>query len=299
MWCLAGWYYLERSIGFQNLMLMLPHEIGQFLLGFFAPLLLLWLVILLGRHLRRVRQLKATQLAPAEGGTMPEAPGTLAPESHSETPVEAKARAPERDAPPPSRGKPPRRPAPDEMPPQKTSGDKPPKRPVSATPTDAEPAADARDRPLPGPLPPKRPKSEKVAPMPSSAGGTLPPKNPRSQVPGYAAAQSHVLKELNAIAMDVALLICDPETYQTHCTDLERGEEDSFFSLVREILENDPEGARQRLRDSGNLDLLETYRGKFRNLVEAAEKEPDGKALIDHLESSAAGRLDATIERQL
>lgn len=288
LWCLAGWYYLERSIGFQNLMLLLPHEIGIFLLGFFGPLLLLWLVILLGRHLKKVRQLKAAQPVPAAGSATPKEPEL----ETSPAAAREKARETTIDIPP-------KRPEPAEPSPQREERPLPPKRPADAAPPKAEPDPEAPATSLPGPLPPKRPQSEKVAPLPSSAGGTLPPKNPRSRVAGYATAQGHVLKELNAIAMDIALLICNPETYQAHCTDLERGKEDSFFSLVREILKSDPDGARRRLSDSGNLDLLESYHAKFQTLLQAAENEPDGKALIDHLESSAAGRLDTTIERHL
>ncbi|MEX2408275.1 MAG: hypothetical protein WD489_04120, partial [Rhodovibrionaceae bacterium] len=54
LWCWAGWYYLEMAIGFDNLLLFLPHEIGQFAIGFFTPLFLLWILIALLHLLRRV-----------------------------------------------------------------------------------------------------------------------------------------------------------------------------------------------------------------------------------------------------
>lgn len=420
LWFWAGWYYLNETIGFSNLLLLLPHEVGQFLVGFFTPLFLLWILIALVYLGRRIGRLgsapqaatpraaapkepefresvyqapapsptptpakpdpkaeKKADPAPAPKADTREEPKTeespkptsraqasatmtrhdtsgTATVQKSEDSVEAtqgpvKAEARVSGATPPvtpptapetppkaSADLPPKRPSeaparpleataekiaekipekPAEKPAQKTpekpggklEGQLPPKRPADAPLPDAaadpEAPADAptdgsADR-LPGPLPPKRPSGETIAPMPSSAGGTLPPKNPRNQVPGYAAAQGHVLKELNAIAMDIAVLVCDPETYHARCAALEKGEKDSFFSLVRETLERDPSGAKERLRDSGNLDLLETYRAKFGNLVEAAEKEPDGKELISHLESSAAGRLDATIEQKL
>ena len=54
LWCWAGWYYLEEAIGFENLLLFLPHEIGQFMVGFFTPLFLLWILIVLLVLMRRV-----------------------------------------------------------------------------------------------------------------------------------------------------------------------------------------------------------------------------------------------------
>ena len=46
----AGWlgacaYYIGTFIGWDNLLYLLPHEIGAFLMGIFAPLVFLWLVL--------------------------------------------------------------------------------------------------------------------------------------------------------------------------------------------------------------------------------------------------------------
>ncbi len=41
---LCGWY-IHVSIGWQELLLLLPHEIGAFLMGIFAPLAFVWLAL--------------------------------------------------------------------------------------------------------------------------------------------------------------------------------------------------------------------------------------------------------------
>jgi len=111
--------------------------------------------------------------------------------------------------------------------------------------------------------------------------------------------QGHTVKELNAIAMDTAVLICEPEEYQDSRAALNDGQDDSFFRLLTDKLESDGQEALDKLRQGGNAVLLESYCSKFEHLLQAAEQEPDGKDLTAHLQKSPPGRLYATIESKL
>ena len=363
LWCWAGWYYLEQAIGFDNLMLFLPHEIGQFAIGFFTPLFLLWILIVLVTLVRRVGRLaEATGSPPSGGGRKPdpqfETPAPTPPKraSGKSSPV-AKAEKAGSAAPGKAEGdggtarrteskssgratasasvtttdesgrvtlkkveknsvasddgpvtaaakvvgrsikgeSPPRRPE------AETGGKLPPKRPDGATPPEGNAVAgeEAPPRSPPGPLPPKRPAEENVQPLPRSADGPRPPQSPKAIVESYARAQGHTVKELNAIAMDTAALICDHEDYRESRQALNEGEEDSFFELVGDTLERDGEAAIDKLQRSGSRELLDAYRGKFRSLLQAAEQEPEPDSLVRHLKNSAPGRLYETIESKL
>ncbi|MEX0922683.1 MAG: hypothetical protein WDZ84_07895 [Rhodovibrionaceae bacterium] len=393
LWCWAGWYYLEMAIGFDNLLLFLPHEIGQFAIGFFTPLFLLWILIALLHLLRRVARLnppspgggsgpapREPQLEPRarEASPAPASAATTAqetktqetsavadspdanpvkprdkPEKPVEKPAESRpkgasraqasatvrtsdaagnttlrtvehsavsgsgparaiARAVGRDSSQDTadfeargskRGMPPKRPAgtpQPSMPEPEAEAKLPPKRPSHAmTPEQKlELEAVAPDTPA-GPLPPKRPPEGNVAALPRSAEGTLPPKNPRSGAENYAAALNHRIKELNAIAMDTAVLLCEPESYQDSREALNDGQDDSFFHLLIDRLERDGLEALAKLRQVGNAELLESYRSKFENLLQAAEQEPDSQELKAQLRTSAPGQLYATIESKL
>lgn len=381
LWCWAGWYYLEMAIGFDNLMLFLPHEIGQFAVGFFTPLFLLWILIALLHLLRRVGRLNepapasgndpaprepqfeprerrrtpastpaAAEAAPlkaeaAKPAAIPEksfgkpaenspkgagvarasatvqssdAAGntTLRKVEHSAVsgngPVRVVARAVGRDASQdlasfeargPKQGVPPKRPAdapqpslPDPEPEAKL----PPKRPSDARTPEQKLEVEAKGPATPaGPRPPKRPPEGTVSPLPRSAEGTLPPKNPRSSVENYAEAQDQRIRELNAIAMDIAVLICDSEAYHASRGALNDGQDDSFFRLLKDTLERDGQDALAKLRQAGNAVLLESYRRKFESLLQAAEQEPDSQELLARLRTSAPGRLYVTIESKL
>lgn len=351
LWCWAGWYYLEEAIGFANLLLFLPHEIGQFMVGFFTPLFLLWILIVLFVLMRRVGRIAAPPASDSggfEGRSRPrerqinmvsapsvtppspapgkDTPGTDTPEkarptttvtpqvaapksATQEKPAQQAAASPDTSvssAPRPKKeqpsakrarasasvtlsdaqGKtatrkseesvstgdgpaiasaravgrsetaapesssaasaldasakyPPKRPAapPLAAPPLAAStatppeAKHPPKRPASAMPSENSPEAEeASAGGSSGTLPPKRPREENVAPMPRSAGGVLPPKNPKNQTEDYAAAERRTVKELNAIAMDAAASICDPQAYHESRAALNGGQSDSFFT---------------------------------------------------------------------
>ena len=45
-WLVLCAYYVDFYVGWDNLLLLLPHEIGAFFAGAFAPLAFLWLVLL-------------------------------------------------------------------------------------------------------------------------------------------------------------------------------------------------------------------------------------------------------------
>jgi hypothetical protein len=356
LWCWAGWYYLEQSIGFENLMLFLPHEIGQFAVGFFTPLFLLWILIVLVTLVRRVGRLaegtggsgggrerdpqlesaaaaapkrespKSEPAAKADGDRAAPAKRSKASEKKTpkavptgratasasvtsidesgkvtlkkveestvsgEGPVTAVARAVGRTV---KGDAPPKRPAKD------AGGELPPKRPDGAAPPEEIAAEETPPRSPPGPFPPKRPPEENVETLPRTAEGPRPPKSPKAIVESYAEAQGHTVKELNAIAMDTAALICDHDDYRASREALNDGRDDSFFELVAETLEQDGAAAAGRLRDGGNRELLEAYCSKFRSLLQAAEQEPEADSLVRHLKNSAPGRLYTTIESKL
>jgi hypothetical protein len=65
-WLWVGWYYVAVYIGESNLFYLLPAELGQFLLGFLAPLGILWLLISQAATRRRLRRLEKTLNAWAE-----------------------------------------------------------------------------------------------------------------------------------------------------------------------------------------------------------------------------------------
>ena len=57
--------YIGEQIGWDNLFFLLPHELGIFIAGVFAPLAFLWLVLLyavVGRRLAHTRDLLAARL---------------------------------------------------------------------------------------------------------------------------------------------------------------------------------------------------------------------------------------------
>ncbi|MCZ6743641.1 MAG: hypothetical protein O7D31_03015, partial [Alphaproteobacteria bacterium] len=58
-WLVVCAYHVDLYIGWDNLLVLLPHEIGAFFAGAFAPLAFLWLVLLYyggGRIERAARQ---------------------------------------------------------------------------------------------------------------------------------------------------------------------------------------------------------------------------------------------------
>ncbi len=54
---LCGWY-LERTIGFSQIALLMPNELGQFLSGIFLPLAFLWVLLAYANLAGRVRALE-------------------------------------------------------------------------------------------------------------------------------------------------------------------------------------------------------------------------------------------------
>jgi hypothetical protein len=58
IWLLGGIWYVAEAIGFENLLFLLPGELGQFATGFLLPLVLLWLVLGYLHIGQRLRQLE-------------------------------------------------------------------------------------------------------------------------------------------------------------------------------------------------------------------------------------------------
>ncbi|WP_119165113.1 hypothetical protein [Algihabitans albus] len=69
-WLWVGWYYVAVYFGQENIFYLLPAELGLFLLGFFAPLGLFWLMVsqssLRRRLIRLERQIAALTMPPDE-----------------------------------------------------------------------------------------------------------------------------------------------------------------------------------------------------------------------------------------
>ncbi len=57
-WLWAGWYYVSVYLGQDNLFYLLPAELGLFLVGFLAPLGILWLLISQSFTRRRLARLE-------------------------------------------------------------------------------------------------------------------------------------------------------------------------------------------------------------------------------------------------
>lgn len=59
IWLFGGVWYVAEAIGFENLLFLLPSELGQMATGFLLPLVLLWLVLgylHIGNRLRRLEE---------------------------------------------------------------------------------------------------------------------------------------------------------------------------------------------------------------------------------------------------
>ncbi|MGF1611888.1 MAG: hypothetical protein ACFCUQ_20985, partial [Kiloniellales bacterium] len=76
IWLLGGVWYVAEEIGFENLLFLLPSELGQMAIGFLLPLVLLWLVLgylHIGNRLRRLEEtlweIAAVRLARSGGGS--------------------------------------------------------------------------------------------------------------------------------------------------------------------------------------------------------------------------------------
>ena len=76
-WLWAGWYYLTVYFGQENIFYLLPAELGLFLVGFFAPLGVFWLMVAQSSVRRRLirleRQIAALAAGPEE--LLPSEPG--------------------------------------------------------------------------------------------------------------------------------------------------------------------------------------------------------------------------------
>lgn len=59
---LCGWYF-ERTIGFSQIALLMPNELGQFLSGIFLPLAFLWVLVAYANLAGRVRALERGGIA--------------------------------------------------------------------------------------------------------------------------------------------------------------------------------------------------------------------------------------------
>ena len=66
-WLWVGWYYVTVYFGQENIFYLLPAELGLFLLGFFAPLGLLWLMVAQSSIRRRLIRLERQVTALASG----------------------------------------------------------------------------------------------------------------------------------------------------------------------------------------------------------------------------------------
>ena len=64
---LCAWY-VDRTIGFDQLLWLMPNELGQFLSGMFLPLAFLWVLLAYANLAGRVRALER------EGGPKAESP---------------------------------------------------------------------------------------------------------------------------------------------------------------------------------------------------------------------------------
>lgn len=60
---LCGWY-VERTMGFAQIGLLMPHELGQFLSGVFLPLAFLWVLLSYANLAGRVRGLERDRIRP-------------------------------------------------------------------------------------------------------------------------------------------------------------------------------------------------------------------------------------------
>lgn len=63
-WLAMAAIYISAGIGFDNIMLLLPSELGQLLGGIFLPLVVLWLVLLFFQLGRRVHAIAPVAVAP-------------------------------------------------------------------------------------------------------------------------------------------------------------------------------------------------------------------------------------------
>ena len=57
-WLWAGWYYVAVYFGQENIFYLLPAELGVFLIGFLAPLGILWLLVSQSFTRRRLARLE-------------------------------------------------------------------------------------------------------------------------------------------------------------------------------------------------------------------------------------------------
>ena len=80
---LCGWY-VERTIGFGQIALLMPNELGQFLSGVFLPLAFMWVLLAYANLAGRVRALERAD-GPAQNDPQRSEPsvGRLAPDVHA------------------------------------------------------------------------------------------------------------------------------------------------------------------------------------------------------------------------
>lgn len=59
-WLVLSFWYVEETVGFEGMLLLLPNEIGQFIIGVFAPIAFLWLILGFFHVAQRLRRLEDT-----------------------------------------------------------------------------------------------------------------------------------------------------------------------------------------------------------------------------------------------
>ena len=57
-WLVLSFWYVEETVGFEGMLLLLPNEIGQFIIGVFAPIAFLWLILGFFHVAQRLRRLE-------------------------------------------------------------------------------------------------------------------------------------------------------------------------------------------------------------------------------------------------
>ena len=89
-WLVLSFWYVEETVGFEGMLLLLPNEVGQFIIGVFAPIAFLWLILGFFHVAQRLRRLEDTmwhrqpvprlQAPPPPRASAPATPPPAAPE---------------------------------------------------------------------------------------------------------------------------------------------------------------------------------------------------------------------------
>ncbi len=262
IWLALVAWYIEAFLGFSNLMLLTPSELGQILLAALAPLILLWLLVGYRRLADRLEALEE-QIATLPAITRHERRPAPIPAEPERPVVVPAVQDPPQDTPAPEAPK-----AEVKVEAQKPAGEAP----------KVADAAAVAAAPAPQPATPAAAPVASKAPAESGSGSAP--------------------SGLSALAVKLTETLCrETLVEKTHALH-RQGDQDVFSNLLKGYLSgHEPAELRQRLASAGAEGLVADYTKTYGALKVAAEKGQAGNLTPDALERSAPGRLFKELSR--